>query len=72
MKILVTGTAGNLTNVYKSVVFGDAYYAIAFAQPVQLRENGVEDFYRKRSLAWYAIFGTGKLHPNYGVIVETA
>lgn len=69
---LVSGTAGNQTDIYKAVVFGDAYYAIAFAQPVELRENGVEDFGRRRSLAWYAIFGTGKLHANYGVIVETA
>jgi N4-gp56 family major capsid protein len=69
---LVSGTAGNLTDVYKAVVFGDAYYAIAFSLPVELRDNGVEDFGRKRSLAWYGIFGTGKLHPNYGVIIETS
>ena len=58
--------------VYQSVLFGDAYYGIAFSLPVELRDNGVEDFGRKRSLAWYAIFGVGKLHDQYGVVIETA
>lgn len=58
--------------VYQSVLFGDAYYGIAFSLPVELRDNGVEDFGRKRSLAWYAIFGCGKLHDQYGVVIETA
>ena len=69
---LVKGTASNLTDVFQAVVFGDAYYGIATSLPVELRDNGVEDFGRKRSLAWYSIFGTGKLHANYGVIIETS
>ena len=59
-------------NVYQSVIFGDAYYGIAWSLPVELRDNGVEDFGRKRSLAWYAIWGTGLLHDDYGVVIETA
>ena len=58
--------------VYQAVLFGDAYYGIAFSLPVELRDNGVEDFGRKRSLAWYAIFGVGKRHDQYGVVIETA
>ena len=58
--------------VYQSVLFGDAYFGIAYSLPVELRDNGVEDFGRKRSLAWYAIFGCGKLHDQYGVVIETA
>lgn len=58
--------------LYKAVLFGDAYYGIAFSLPVELRDNGVEDFGRKRSLAWYAIFGVGKLNDGYGVVIETA
>ena len=27
---------------------------------------------RTRSLAWYSIFGVGKLHDEYGVVIETA
>ena len=59
-------------NVFQSVIFGDAYYGIAWSLPVELRDNGVEDFGRKRSLAWYAIWGTGLLHDDYGVVIETA
>lgn len=61
-----------LTDVYQSVIFGDAYYGIAWSLPVELRTNGVEDFGRVRSIAWYAIWGTGLLHNDYGVVIETA
>ena len=60
------------TKVYQACIFGDAYYGIAYSLPVELRDNGVEDFGRKRSLAWYSIFGVGKLHNDYGVVIETA
>lgn len=60
------------TAVYQAVLFGDAYFGIAFSLPVELRDNGVEDFGRKRSLGWYSIFGVGKLHDQYGVVIETA
>lgn len=69
---LKTGTAGNQANIYQAVIFGDAYYGIAFSLPVELRDNGVQDFGRERALAWYAIFGVGKLHDDYGVVIETA
>lgn len=59
-------------DVYQAVIFGDAYFGIAFSLPVELRDNGVEDFGRKRSLAWYSIFGVGLLHKDYGVVIETA
>ena len=60
------------TDVFQAVIFGDAYVGIAFSLPVELRDNGVEDFGRKRSLAWYAIFGVARLHNEYGVVIETA
>lgn len=69
---LKTGTASNKTNVYQSVIFGDQYYGLAWSLPVELRDNGVEDFGRIQSLAWYAIFGTGILNDDYGVVIETA
>lgn len=59
-------------DIYQSVLFGDQYYGIAWSLPVELRDNGVEDFGRKRSLGWYAIWGTGLLHNDYGVVIETA
>ena len=69
---LKKGGDNTATNVYQAVLFGDAYYGIAFSLPVELRDNGVEDFGRKRSLAWYSIFGVGKLNDKYGVVIETA
>lgn len=69
---LVKGTGGNLAHVYQAVVFGDSYYGLAVSLPVELRDNGVQDFGRKRALAWYGIMGAGKLHADYGVIIETA
>lgn len=71
---LVKGAEGGSasTAVYKAVLFGDAYFGIAVSLPVELRDNGVEDFGRKRSLAWYSIFGVGLLHNEYGVVLETA
>lgn len=69
---LKSGTAGNQVNIYQAALFGDAYYALAVSLPVELRDNGVTDFGRERGLAWYSIWGTGKLHNEYGVVVETA
>lgn len=69
---LKKGTESNQTHVYQSVLFGDKFYAIAFGLPVELRDNGIEDFGRKHGLAWYSIFGTGLLHDEYGVVIETA
>lgn len=60
------------TDIYQATLFGDAYYALAWSLPVEIRDNGVEDYGRKRSLAWYAIWGTGLLHNDYGVVIETA
>lgn len=69
---LKSGVGGNTINVYQAVLFGENYYALAIALPVELRDNGVVDFGREHSLAWYAIWGTGKLHDEYGVVIETA
>lgn len=59
-------------DVYQAVLFGEDYYAYATSLPVELRDNGVTDFGREHSLAWYAIWGTGILHANRGVVIETA
>lgn len=69
---LVSGTAGNAVHVYQAVIFGADYYGLAIALPVEIRDNGVIDFGRERGLAWYSIWGTGKLHDEYGVVIETA
>ena len=69
---LKKGQDNATTDVYQAVIFGDNYYAIAFGLPVELRDNGVIDFGREHGLAWYSIFGTGLLHNEYGVVIETA
>lgn len=69
---LKKGVNGNQVDVYQAVLFGENYYALAIALPVELRDNGVQDFGREHALAWYAIWGTGKLHDEYGVVIETA
>ena len=69
---LKNGQSSNQTHVYQAVIFGDNYYAIAFGLPVELRDNGVIDFGREHGIAWYSIFGTGILHNEYGVVIETA
>ena len=69
---LKKSVASNQANVYQAVIFGDNYYAVAFGLPVELRDNGVIDFGREHGLAWYSIWGTGLLHDEYGVVIETA
>lgn len=60
------------TKVYQAVLFGEDYYAYAVGLPVELRDNGVTDYGREHGLAWYSIWGTGLLHPERGVVIETA
>ena len=58
-------------DVYQSVIFGEDYYCMATAMPVELRDDGVTDFGREHKLAWYAIWGTAVLNPERGVVIET-
>lgn len=73
---LVTGAGAvgseNQVDVYQSVIFGEDTYGYAVALPVELRDNGVTDYGREHGLAWYAIWGCGVLHPERGVVIETA
>lgn len=67
-----TPDSGDEFSVIQSIVFGESLYGYAVGLPVELRDNGVRDFGRKHGLAWYAIWGTGILHENRGVVIETA
>lgn len=62
----------NQVDIYKAVIFGEDTYGYAVALPVELRDNGVVDFGREHGLAWYSIWGCGVLHPERGVVIETA
>lgn len=68
------GTNGIAAGVkgYKACVFADQCLYIADSLPVELRDNGVEDFGRTHGLAWYSIFGVECLKPEYAVSILTA
>ena len=65
----ITGVAIDL---YKACVFGDQCLYVADSLPVELRDNGVEDFGRTHGLAWYSIFGVDCLKPEYAVTITSA
>lgn len=69
---LAKGTAGNQTTIYQSVMFGEYSYGHATALPVELRDNGVEDFGREHGLAWYSIWGQNTLENPNLVVGESA
>lgn len=69
---LQTGADGNTVDVFQGLLFGEDTYGYAVGLPVELRDNGVTDFGREHALAWYAIWGCGVLHPERGVVIETA
>lgn len=61
-----------ISPLYQSVMIGADAYGIAFGLPVEIRDNGVQDFGREHGLAWYAIFGAKILDNKRVVILETA
>jgi N4-gp56 family major capsid protein len=61
-----------LAEVYQAVIIGLDAYALAFGLPVEIRDNGVQDFGREHALAWYSIFGAGILEDSRIVRIETA
>ena len=71
--VTVNGTTTtNLATVYQAVMFGEYSFGHATALPVELRDNGVEDFGREHGLAWYAIYGQNVLESPNLVIGESA
>ena len=56
---LLTGGDG-----YRATVVADQAYGIADALPVEMRHDGVKNFGRKHGVAWYAIWGVGRLEEN--------
>lgn len=60
------------TVVYQAVMFGEYSYGHAIALPVELRDNGIQDFGREHALAWYSIWGQGLLETKNSLVIETA
>jgi len=68
-----TGLAANAaTDVYRAAIVGMNAVGLAVALPVELRDNGVEDFGRTHSLAYYGIWGAGLIETGHSLILETA
>lgn len=65
------GLADGVTG-YEACIFGDQALYVADSLPVELRDNGVEDFGRTHGLAWYSIFGVDCLKPEYAVTIKSA
>lgn len=59
-------------DVFQAIVMGEDYFGYAVGLSVELRDNGVIDFGREHQLGWYAIWGTGILHADRAVVIETA
>ena len=69
---LTSGNDGNQVNIYMAHMLADMSVGFASALPVELRDAGVRDFGRNHGLAWYALYGSGMIHPNYALNIETA
>lgn len=67
----VTTTPNATFDVYQAVMFGENAFGHAISLPVELRDNGVQDFRRKRSLAWYGIWGTARITDENLVRIES-
>lgn len=59
-------------DVYQAVMFGLDAYGWAVALPVEMRDDGVQNFGRRHSIAWYNIMGAGKLHNSRICLLESA
>lgn len=66
------GTGGGGADIYQAVFFGEYSLGHATALPVELRDNGVEDFGREHGLMWYSIWGQNILEGSNIVVAETA
>lgn len=66
---LKAGVNGNQTTIYQACIFGEYAFGHATALPVEIRDNGVEDYGREHGLAWYSIWGSNVLeNPNIAIL----
>lgn len=56
----------------EAVIFGENSYAWAVALDVELRDDGVKEMGRKRTLGWYGIWGIGLIEEDNVIKVITA
>jgi N4-gp56 family major capsid protein len=64
--------AGSDPAEYTGIVIGDNAFGHAISLPVELRDGGILDFGREHALAWYSIWGLGKITDQAIVKVSTS
>lgn len=64
--------ANAATDVYQSIITGQNAVGMAEALPVEMRDDGIQDFGRRHSLAYYGIWGAGQIESTFSAIIETA
>jgi len=69
---ILTGSGSGADDVYQAVMIGDMLYGYAISLPVEMRDNGVQDFGRKHAIAWYSVYGSGLLNSTFGCRMETS
>lgn len=65
------GVGGGGIDVYSAVMFGNRAVGYAETVPMQIVQDGVQDFGRFSSLGWYSIFGAGIIN-DYIIEMRTA
>jgi len=66
------GTYNATVDTYKAILVGDHCIGHATALPPEMRDNGIEDFSREHSLAWYGIDGLGLIETGHVYVLESA
>lgn len=66
-----TAIGGTAADAYEAILFADSAFGKATALPVEMRDDGVKDFGRRHSLAWYSIMGAGLLEDDFIVRIHT-
>jgi N4-gp56 family major capsid protein len=64
-------TVGTNSTRYDALMIGDNAFGHAISLPVELRDGGIIDFGREHALAWYAIWGLGKITDDAIVTLST-
>jgi N4-gp56 family major capsid protein len=64
-------TVGTNATTYNALMIGDNAFGHAISLPVELRDGGIIDFGREHALAWYAIWGLGKITDDAIVTIKT-
>lgn len=64
-------TVGSSDPGYDALMIGDNAFGHAISLPVELRDGGIIDFGREHALAWYSIWGLGKITDDAIVTITT-